>query len=194
MVYVTVTQVSKDFILVEKPDAQRKSPHTLCKIFNDLEKDGYVLVGAGGSVCISFLVLFVILRRHRLHPAHWLSRTNLSLFSTKKDSLQLMRKRKKMLKKQRKEKTRTRRLKVKTKMTRIKIVEVKNQLQTRRNTRTRNQSKFQINICPGNYFFVSLVVELSSFFRFHNFLTQKPVFFLLMSQTLASFEVEVLEH
>lgn len=50
--YITVTQVSMDFILIDNGESQKKGHGTLCKIFNELEKDGYTLVGAGGSVCI----------------------------------------------------------------------------------------------------------------------------------------------
>lgn len=51
MVYVTVTVINKDFTLIEKPDAQRPANGmSLCRIFNDLEREGYTLVGAGGAV------------------------------------------------------------------------------------------------------------------------------------------------
>lgn len=98
MVYVTVTVINKDFTLIEKPDAQRPANGmSLCRIFNDLEREGYTLVGAGGAVCIRLLAFE--------HSTYGTCRSNLFLCST---SLVLWEKPKRRRRKRRKKRRRKR--------------------------------------------------------------------------------------
>jgi len=54
-VYATVIKFGKDFTLVEKPSGQTPHRGSLCEIFNELEKDGYKLVGSGGASELVFV-------------------------------------------------------------------------------------------------------------------------------------------
>jgi len=55
MVYATVIKFGKDFTLVEKTTGQTPHRGSLCEIFNELEKDGYKLVGSGGAQELVFV-------------------------------------------------------------------------------------------------------------------------------------------
>lgn len=49
MPYATVSVYSKDFVMVETPDSQKKETASLNTIFNNLEKDNWKLITSGGS-------------------------------------------------------------------------------------------------------------------------------------------------